>query len=224
MERASFWILLTTGLLVGGFALLPRIFAPPLLGQSYLWLVLLYHVVLMLGVWLRSHHEVFAAWLFLLPLSLLLVLPDWVLAREFGALAFPPLGGERLGGLVPAYMAGLWVAPLLLVVWLAEMVHRRSAVLAVAVAMLAGLVVFGAAEWAARRFSLWVPRNAAAFQGVALYRLAAEIPLGLAAWLMFTRVQGRALPVKAIGAAIVATFYLGAAIGLLVVFRRLGIG
>ena len=223
MERASFWILLTTGILVAGFALLPRVFAPPLLGQAYLWLVLLYHVVLLLGVWLRSHHVVLEAWLFLLPLSLLLVLPDWVLARELGTLVFPQLGGERLGP-VPAYMAGLWVAPLLLVLWLAEIVHRRSALLAVPVAVLVALAVFGAAEWAARRFSLWVPRGVATFQGVALYRLAAEGLLGVAAWLMFTQVQSRALPVKVIGAAIVATFYLGAAIGLLFAFRRFGIG
>ena len=223
MERASFWIVLTTGLLAAGFALLPRLLAPPLLGQSYVWLVLLYHVVLLLGVWLRSHHAVLEAWLFLLPLSLLLVLPDWVLARELGTLVFPQLGGERLGP-VPAYMAGLWVAPLLVVLWLAEIVHRRSAVLAVAVALLVALVVFAAVEWVARGQSLWVPRNVATFQGVALYRLAAEGLLGLAAWLMFTQVQGRALPVKAIGAAVVVTFYLGAAIGLLFVFRRFGIG
>lgn len=223
MARASFWILLTTALLAAGFALLPRFLAPPMLGHAYLWLVLLYHVVLMLGVWLRSHHEVFDAWLFLLPLSLLLVLPDWVLARELGALVFPQLGGERLGP-VPAYMAGLWAAPLLLVLWLAELVHRRSALLAVPVAVLVALAVFGAAEWAARGLSLWVPRSVATFQGVALYRLAADGLLGLAAWLMFTQVQGRALPIKVIGAAIVATFYLGAAIGLLVAFRRLGIG
>lgn len=223
MERASFWILLTTGLLVAGFALLPRLLAPPLLGQSYLWLVLLYHVVLLLGVGLRSHHELLDAWLFLMPLSLLLVLPDWVLAREFGALVFPQLGGERLGP-VPAYMAGLWAAPLLLVLWLAEMVHRRSALLAVPVAALVALALFAAGEWAARGQSLWVARNVATFEGVALYRLAAEGLLGVAAWLMFTQVQSRALPIKVIGAAIVATFYLGAAVGLLLVFRRLAIG
>lgn len=223
MARASFWIVLTTGLLVAGFLLLPRVLAPPLLGQSYLWLVLLYHVVLLLGAWLRSHHEVFDAWLFLLPLSLFQVVPDWVLARELGVLVFPQLGGERLGP-VPAYLAGLRVAPLLVVLWLAELAHRRSAVLALPVAALVAAVVFGAAEWAARGQSLWVARNVATVQGVALYALAAEVLLGIAAWLAFVQVQSRALPVKVIGAAIVSTFYLGAAIALLFVLRRAGIG
>jgi hypothetical protein len=223
VARASFWIVLTTALLVAGFLLLPRFLAPPMLGHAYVWLVLLYHVVLMLGVWLRSHHEVFDAWLFLLPLSLFLVVPGWVLAREFGVLVFPQLGGERLGP-VPAYMAGLWVAPLLVVLWLAEIVHRRSAVLALAVAALVAATVFGLAEWAARGQSLWVARNVATFQGVALYALAAETLLGIAAWLMFAQVQGRALPLKILGAAVVSMFYLGAAVSLLFAFRRFGIG
>lgn len=223
MARASFWILLTTGLLVAGFWLLPRFLAPPLLGHAFTWLVVLYHVVLMLGVWLRGHHEVFDAWLFLLPLSLFQVVPGWVLARELGVLVFPQLGGERIGP-VPVYLAGLWVPPLLIVLWLAEALHRRSAALALPVAVLAGAAVFGLAEWAARGQSLWVARNVATFHGVALHAVAAGALLGLATWLMFVQVQSRALPVKVVGAAVVSTFYLGAAIALLLAFRRLGIG
>lgn len=223
MARASLWIVLTTGLLVAGFALLPRFLAPPLLGQAYAWLVLLYHVVLVLGVWLRGHHEVFDAWLFLLPLSLMLMLADGVLARELGTLTFPQLGGERVGP-VPVYVAGLWVAPLLVVLWLAEMVHRRSGLLALPVAALVAVAMFGAVEWAAHGRALWVARNAATYEGVALYRVAAAGLLGVAAWLTFAQVQSRALPIKVVGAAIVATFYLGAAIALLLGFRRFGVG
>lgn len=218
MARASFWILLTTGLLVGALLLLPRLVGPPQLGEAIAWLVLLYHLLLLMGAWLRSHHEVFDAWLFLAPLSVFLMLPGWVLAREFGVLVFPALGGDRIGP-VPVYMAGLWVPPLLIVLWLAEVVHRRSAALALPVAALVAAVVFGAAEWAARGQSLWYARNVPMFQGVALYALVAEAALGVVAWLVFVQVQGRALPIKIVGAAVVSAFYTGAAVVLLVLFR-----
>lgn len=220
MARASFWILLTTGLLVGAILALPRFLGPPQLGQAIGAAVLLYHVVLVMGAWLRSHHELVDAWMFLLPLSFLQVIPDWVLVREFGVLAFPDLGAMRLGP-VPLYMAGLWVPPLLLVVWLAELVHARtSAVPAGIVAALSALAIFGAAEWAARGQSLWVARNVDLFHGVALYILAAEALLGVAAWLVFVNVQGRALPIKLVGAAVVSAFYTGAAAISLFLFRR----
>lgn len=185
--------------------------------------MILYHVLLLAGAWLRSHHEVIDAWLFLAPLSLFQVLPDWVLAQQFGVLVFPDLGGERFGP-VPAWMAGLWVAPLLVVLWLSELTHRRSALLALPVAALAALAIFGAAEWAARGQSLWLARNVATYEGVALYVLGAEAALGVAAWLTFVQVQGRALPLKVAGAAVVSVFYTGAAVASLFLFRRLGLG
>jgi hypothetical protein len=221
VARASFWILLTTGALAGALWVVPRYLGPPQLGEVITWLVLLYHVLLLLGAWLRSHHEVFDAWLFLAPLSVFLLGPAWVLAREFGVLAFPALGGERFGP-VPLYLAGLWVAPLLIVLWLAELTHRRSALLAVPVAALAAAAVCGAFEWWARGQSLWHARNVATFQGVALHALAAEAALGVATWLMFVQVQSRAVPIKIVGAAIVAVFYTGATVALLFVFRRFG--
>jgi len=219
MARSGFWILLTAGLLVAGLLLLPRFLGPPRLGEAIAWTVLLYHVLLLMGAWLRSHPELFDAWLFLAPLSLFQVLPDFVLAQQFGVLVFPDLGGERIGP-VPVYMAGLWVAPLLLVLWLAERVHQRSAALALPVAALAALAVFSAAEWAARGQSLWLARNVAMFQGVAPYVLAAEAALGIVAWLVWVQVQGRALPIKIVGAAVVSTFYTGATVALLFASRR----
>jgi hypothetical protein len=221
MARSTFWIWLTTGLLVAGLLALPRFLGPPLLGQAITWAVILYLLVLSMGALLRSHHELSDALLFLVPLSLFQVVPDLLLVQQH-VLWFPDLGAQRFAG-VPVYMAGLWVAPLLAVLWLAEIVHARSAALALAVAPLAALVVFGAAEWAARGQNLWLARNVATFQGVALYALAAEAALGLATWLAFVQVQGRALPLKVLGAAAVSVFYAGAALVLLYGFRRLGL-
>jgi hypothetical protein len=220
MARASFWILFTAAALVGALLLLPRLLGPPQLGEAIGWTVVLYLVVLAAGAALRSHHEVLDALAFLLPLSVFQVVPDWLLAREFGVLVFPHLGGERVGP-VPVYMAGLWVAPLLVVVWAAELAHRRSVVLAALTAVAVAVLLFGAAEWAARPLALWQARGVAMVQGVALYAVAAEAALGLAAWLAFTQVQDRAIPLKVLAAAGVSAFYAAAAVGFLVLSEQL---
>lgn len=210
MARASFWILLTTGLLAGALFALPRHFGPPLLGQTITAVVGLYLLVLYLGAWLRSQHELLDAFAFLLPLSLFQVLPDTLLAQVLGTLTFPALGAQGVGA-VPVYMAGLWVAPLLLVIWLAEMAHRASAAAAALVAVAASLAVFGAAEWAAAHIlPLWQPRRVDTWQGIALYVLPAEALLGFVAWFVFTQVSHRTLFMKVFGAAMVSLVYTGA--------------
>ena len=220
MARASFWILLTFSLLAGALVMLPRYLGPPQLGQAITAAVGLYLVLLYLGAWLRSHHELLDAFAFLLPLSLFQVLPDLLLVQELGTLSFPALGAQGFGP-VPVYMAGLWVAPLLLVIWLAEIAHRASAVTAGIVALLAALAVFGAAEWAAAHvLPLWRPRNVDTWEGIALYVLPAEALLGFVAWLAYTQVSHRTLFMKAFGAALVSLFYVGALFASHLAFRR----
>jgi hypothetical protein len=210
MARASFWILLTAGLLTGALFILPRHLGPPQLGQAITAVVGLYLVLLYLGAWLRSHHELLDALAFLLPLSVCQVLPDLLLVTQLGTLTFPALGAQGFGP-VPAYMAGLWVAPLLVVIWLAQIAHRTSALTAGLVALAVSLAAFGAAEWAAAHvLPLWRPRNVDTWQGIALYVLPAEALLGLVAWLVFTQVQHRTVFMKAFGAALVSMFYAGA--------------
>jgi hypothetical protein len=220
VARASFWILLTTGLLAGALFLLPRYLGPPQLGQAISAAVGLYLVLLYLGAWLRSHHELLDAFAFLLLLSVCQVLPDLLLVQYLGTLTFPALGASGFGP-VPIYMAGLWVAPLLIVIWLAQLALRASVAVAAAVALLAALAVFGAAEWAAAHvLTLWLPRRVETWQGIALYVLPAEALLGLVAWLTFTQVQHRTVFMKAFGAALVALFYTGALFASHLVFQR----
>lgn len=212
MARASFWVVLLTGALVGGLLALPQFVRPPMLGQAIAALAVLYVLLLGACAWFGSQHELTDAWFFLVPLSLFQVLPDWMLVEHLRVLVFPDLGAARIGP-VPVYMTGLWVAPLLVVIWAGEIAHRVSATLALAVAPLAALAVFGAAEWLAPGYGLWVPRNVATWQGMAIYVLAAEAALGIATWLMFSAVQHRALPLKILGAAAVSAFYAGALLG-----------
>lgn len=220
MSRATFWIFLTAGLLCGGLLLLPRYLGPPQLGQAITGAVVLYVLLLFMGAWLRSQHELLDALAFLLPLSVCQVVPDALLVQNLGVLAFPELGAPRLGP-VPAYIAGLWIAPLLVVIWAAELAHRHSALLAGLVALAVSLAAFGAAEWAAAHvLALWHPRNVDTWQGIALYVLPAEALLGLVAWLAFTQVHHRTIFVKALAAAGVSLFYAGALFASHLVFQR----
>lgn len=220
MGRATFWIFLTTGLFCGGLVLLPRWLGPPQLGQAIVGAVVLYVLLLFMGAWLRGQHELLDALAFLLPLSVCQVVPDALLVQYVGTLAFPDLGAARFGP-VPAYMAGLWIAPLLIVIWAAELAHRHSALLAGLVAVVVSLGAFGAAEWAAAHvLALWHPRNVETWQGIALYVLPAEALLGLAAWLAFTQVHQRTIFMKALAAAGVALFYAGALFASHLAFQR----
>jgi hypothetical protein len=220
MGRATFWIFFTTGLLCAALVALPRYLAPPQLGQALLAATALYVALLFMGAWLRDHHELLGALAFVLPLSLCQVVPDLLLVRELGTLAFPDLGASRLGP-VPAYMAGLWVAPLLLVLWASELAQRASVALGGLAALAVALAAFGAAEWAAAHvLTLWHPRNVATWQGIALYVLPAEALLGLATWVGYALVRHRTIFMKAFGAACVSLFYAGALFASHLIFQR----
>jgi hypothetical protein len=221
MARATFWVFLTTGLLGGALLLLPRWLGPPQLGQAYVGVVVVYVFVLLAASWLGSQqYELRDAVAFLVPLSLFQVLPDMMLVQGLGVLAFPDLGAERFGP-VPVYMAGLWICPLLLVLWAAELAVRASVALALLVAPAVSLAAFGAAEWgAAHLLPLWHPRNVDTWQGVALYVLPAEALLGLVTWLVFTQVRHRTLFTKAAAAALVSLSYAGALFASHLAFQR----
>jgi len=220
VARSSFWVITLTGLLVASLWLLPRVMAPPLLGQIYTACALAFCLLMATGAWFGSHHELLDAWTFALLLSFCLLMPDVLLAQQSG-LAYPNLGGPRIYGPLPAYLPALWLAPLLVVLWLAEIAHRQSAYVATLVALLVSAAVFAVMEWVAPRLSLWVPRGVYTVWGVAVHALAAKTLLGLAAWLMFTQVQHRTIFSKAAGAVVVATFYVGAVIAASFAVQRL---
>lgn len=209
MPRATFWVLVLNALLVGGLLALARWLQAPLLGQAIGAIVLLYVVTVPIVGWLRGQHELLDAWLFLLPLSMCQVVPDWILVEQLHVLSFPPLGGGHFGP-VPQYMAGLWIAPLMLVIWIGEVVHRRSAAVALVAVAVGSAAIFGAAEWIAPRLLLWFPHGVRTWHGVAIYVVAAEVLLSVATWLVFLQVQGRTIFAKAFGAAGVSIFYAGA--------------
>lgn len=177
--------------------------AAPQLGLGLMALTVAYNVLLPLLLWRLSERELLGLWSFLLPLSIAQVLPDWVLAQQLGILVFPDLGAPRIGGAVPAYMAGMWVAPLFLSCWLGR---RNGGAFATA---FAALVLFAVSEWLARPYGLWHSQGVSTDYGVARYVLLPEMLLGAAAFHAWRVTSGQ--PLRALlAAACVSTFYTGA--------------
>lgn len=173
----------------------------PELGWGILGLVAVYNLLLPFIASRGGHREWLELWLFLLPLSVFQVLPDWVLSQQLGILAFPDLGGPHIGT-VPAYMAGMWVIPLFWVLWLSGRSSFTAAILA--------LLVFAAAERGALPLHLWHAQHVAQLFGVAEYVLVPEMLLGWAAAYAFERTR-EGNPFARLGAAVcVTTFYTGA--------------
>lgn len=141
--------------------------------------------------------------LFLVPVSVFQVLPDWVLADLVGTLAFPDRGGPRVDDVIPVAMAAMWVAPLFVALVVAGLRPGRSAVTAA--------VVFAGAELLAPVVGLWEPvGDTTRVLGVAVYVLPAEAALGWAAAVAFGAARGRPASVRVGAALAVSTFYLGA--------------
>ncbi len=110
------------------------------LGISVGWrlcvLVLLYNVLVPLTAWLRQHPDWLTLWLFLLPLSLWQIFPDWFLSAVLGVLVFPDTGAPKIGN-IPIFMAGLWTIPLFIIIFLGRRIktHTLWVVAAASVAM-----------------------------------------------------------------------------------------
>ncbi|WP_029891423.1 DUF6989 domain-containing protein [Polycyclovorans algicola] len=168
----------------GGFGLLAAavVAATPAaqFGRWVLVLAIAYNLLLPLYAVFRGEPGWIDRWLFMLGVSALQVLPDWVLVSVTQTLHFHDHGIYRIGDAVPVYFMGLWVMVLFPVTLIAD--HSRSARY-LAAALLGGLA-FTAAEWLAVPLQLWSPRNVDTFAGFALYPIPAEMALCVAAlWL-----------------------------------------
>lgn len=189
------------GLLVaGGLSLaLDR----PAQGWGVLATVVAYVVALQVAARRSGRPDLAALAAFLVPVSVLQVLPDWVLSDLVGTLRFPDTGGLRVDDVIPVAMAGMWVAPLFVAVALAGVRPALSALLAV--------VVFLGAEMAAPALGLWEPTgDTTRWAGVAIYVLPAEAALGWATAVAFSATRSMGAAAKVSAALAVSTSYLGA--------------
>ncbi|MBJ7330862.1 MAG: hypothetical protein JHC95_13255 [Solirubrobacteraceae bacterium] len=178
---------------------------PPAKGWFVFALVVAFNVALPLTAKAVGRDDWFAMWALLLPISVLQIVPDWILADLIGTLRFPDIGGPRVDDVIHLAMGGMWVAPLFIVLALSAGSPARAAGLA--------LVVFLGSELLAPTLKLWEPAgDPTELAGVALYVLPAEAALGWATATAYLALQGRSpgWAVRVGLGAAVATFYTGA--------------
>lgn len=178
---------------------------PATLGCALLWLTIAYHIGLLGWALLRAQTEWLTLWLFLLPLSVAQLLPDWALVAITKTLVFPDHGIARLGGAVPLYLAGMWTMLLFPIVLVAQSTRHPFLI-----AALLGFVLFAIAEWAARPLQLWYAQNVAMVGGVALYVLVAEVLLVLATLRAYRQHRRDGIAARFFAALGVSVFYAGA--------------
>lgn len=176
-------------------------------GWKLLGLVVLYNVSLpLLAKYAKLDHW-WSMWTFLLPLSVFQVLPDWFLSRVLDVLVFPADGSWRIGT-VSAYMAGMWVVPMFLVLYGA---YHSPQKWQYASAALLGLLIFGASE--ATSYTIlgsWYAQKVWIIQHVAIYVLLPEALLGLAGFYAWQQVQHSSWGKKIVAALMVSLVYTGA--------------
>ena len=206
MNRDLWLLLAAFGALCAGVLWL----APGDQGRQILALTVVFHLALLAVAQWRGHRHWWRWWLFLLPVSLLQVLPDAVLAGVVGSLRFAPADVPHVGQ-VPVFMGGLWVIPLLLVGLCADQTQTAlgdssSAVLAAGL----GLGLFAVAEWMAWYMPIWQAVNVASTAHVAHYVLLPEAWLCLSVVVLERISRGRSTGLRLFCAPLIALSYTGA--------------
>jgi hypothetical protein len=180
-----------------------------IMGIRNLVIVVFYNLLLPLFGHYRGHEEWIDIWLFVFPLSILQVIPDWFLSAQLGALVFPVDGSSMIGD-VPVYMAGLWVIPLFVIVFTGVLLKENQpdwiVILGVSVS---SLIIFGVAEENMWRLSWYAAADVAKFGHIALYIVIPELALGASAYIAYDMVKERNILWKLFWAYIVMIMYIG---------------
>jgi hypothetical protein len=195
-----------------------RALAP--VGVLLMALVASYHggVLLLLA---PAHPAIARLWRFVTPLSVLMVLPDWILASLLNVLVFPADGAPRIGA-VPVYMAGMWTIPLLLLLAVALRVEERGHGVgaAYAAAGVTALVLFGGSEAVLWPIA-WHCKGVATVGGhAAVYILAPEAALGIAALYGYRHAGTAPLLPRLAAALAIMQLYIGAAVSSFFLLER----
>ena len=180
----------------------------------------------MLPLWakFRDHPEWLEIWMFVFPISLLMVFPDWFLAYQLETIVFPVDGFPMIGS-VPIYMAGLWTIPLFLIIYIGLQVQKKeNQALTYLSIIITSLAIFGGSE-----ATLWMlpslsAQNVAMIGHVAIYIIIPEIILGLSAFILYTSLRDRKWWEKLFSSFVIMVLYIGAAGFFYFVIERLILG
>ena len=193
---------------LGGMAI---VYAGAQRGMVLLFLAIAYNLLIpAIALW-RGYNLWLTAWIFLLPVSVLQIFPDWMLVSVLQTLAFPDLGVYRIAGVVPLYFTLLWIALLLPVTLISDAVPKYN----YAVCAVLSAVLFGAVEVIATPMQVWQPlfTEQAPLKmtaNVAWYVLLAEMLLGVACLVGYRATQRTSYRVQLFTGMAIPVFYAGA--------------
>jgi hypothetical protein len=179
------------------------------LGWKITLIVIAFNVAIILLGRSRDHEAWIGLWLFLAPLSIFQVFPDWFLVEQLGTLLFPDTGGPFVGP-VPVFMAGMWTIPLFFILHIglrtSQQLDRRSAYWFVGIF---SAILFLGSEALLWKLPIWEAVNVLTIAHVGLYLVVPEILLGLTAFWMYDAIRHRGVGSRIAGAFLVSMTYLG---------------
>lgn len=155
-------------------------------GWKFFNLTILYHLTFSIFTYTFRLFTPFQIWKFLLPLSILMVFPDWFLSAVLKILVFPEDGFYKIGT-VSGYMAGLWSIPLFFTVYTGLKLEERS-VSIIGTCFWVGilsLAIFGGSEATLWTLGSWYATGVKMWNHIALYVLIPELILGVTAYLAY---------------------------------------
>jgi hypothetical protein len=180
------------------------------LGLRVLALVVIYNVALPVVATWRGHDLWMRVWAFVLPISILQIVPDWFLADVVGSLVFNAPGLVRVGA-VPMYMGLMWSIPLFLVIFVGLRNETRGRASGILAAVLTGLVLFGGSEMLLPKLAIWEPVDVTLVAGIAVYILPAECVLCAVTFAAWKYARDESAMRQLLTAVVVMFSYLGAA-------------
>ena len=182
------------------------------IGVKLFILVIIYNLlILTVGIW-QKHKDCLSIWLFTFFISLFQIWPDWFLSAELKVLVFPEDGLFKIGT-VSGYMAGLWVIPLFLIVFIGQQLQERYSRRVSYISVLAmSLVIFGLSEQLMWMLQSWYAQNVVMIGHIALYIIVPEIILGLSTYCFYELIKEKNHWYKIPFAFIVMILYLGSAV------------
>ena len=173
-------------------------------------IVIIYNGLIISVFYLRGHDGWKRIWIFTFILSLLMVFPDWFLADTLGALQFPDDGFPMIGGSIPVYMAGLWVIPFFIIVFIGrELQERKSVKVAYGTVSILSVLIFALAELTLVSLPSWSATVNGMVGNLAIYIILPELILGLSVFVCYNIVSAMPIWMKILGAFSVMVFYIG---------------
>lgn len=194
---------------------------PNYMGIKLFILVVIYNIILPVCGYLRGHSEWLNIWLFVFLLSLFQIWPDWFLSAELGILAFPEDGFLKIGT-VSLYMAGLWVIPLFLIIFIGLRIQERYSKKIVYLNIgILSFLIFGIAEQTMWMLQSWHAQNVTMIGHIALYIIIPEIILGISTYFGYELLQEKKQLLKIPVTFVIMLLYLGNAVFFYFLFERL---